>query len=201
MNATEFANWLAKHKAAFGGLAEWIKTHVESLEAWKDCLSDVPYDAACDATRRLNRGEEDPPRAFGDHARAVRRMALDLRHEATERQRRERQYIDGESVVACADCLDTGWVIVANIWRTNHGGAPLKAFLSGDSAAVPQCAIACRCNAADRREQNHYDSERMFRVDHRDDEATTAAEFRRWWSEGRHIGREQAFDRFNAGEF
>lgn len=200
MTSDEFQTWLEKHVAAFA-LNDWLRRNAEVVSSWQDCLDDVSLGDATEATRLMNRGEEEQPKSFGDHARFVRRIAKRLA------MARKVEYIGGERVVNCRFCGDSGWVIVANIWVGSTGKAPLKAFLESKHNRLPICGISCSCERGPTFSANekHYrlpkfDSSRMFVVDGLASDEQNAAEFRQWWAEGRqHGNRVAAFDRWNEG--
>lgn len=201
MNDAEYREWMRAHMAAFPGILDWLKRQgtdgsTDVSNAWKACLSDVDRIDALEATKLMNLGEESVPTGFGDHARAVRKLAKRLRSARMENKKADRRtsYVDGEPTVDCRLCQDSGWVMVVNIWR-NGGSRPLAEFWSEKTRRLPECAIECTCRRSDR-----FNAETMFVIDHSESVEDRANRFEQWWSEGRHLGkRVAAFDRHNQG--
>lgn len=201
MDATEFKTWFDKHTSAFASLRDWLRRNADCVSSWQECLSDVALSDAIEATRLMNIGDLEAPKGYGDHARSVRKHARELAYRRAEPARqREPQFVGDERVYQCADCCDTGWVMVANIWVSKTGKSPIKQFLEGKTNHLPVCAIACTCDLSNPSEKNRFDSTRMFAIDRAIESERNAAEFRQWWSEGRqHGNRVAAFDAWNEG--
>lgn len=196
MQLQEFEAWVAGHVAAFGGLKTWLRDNPECAAAWRECLADVPLADAKEATRLLNVGEEEAPRGYGDHARAVRRIALRL---ALDRRPETPRpcYVDGQRTYRCPTCLDDGVVLVANIWKTPAGGRPLRSYSAGSSQRLPQCAVGCDCGAPRPPGLETLDRERMFVLNVLESAEDEAQRFAAWWESGARFGRHGVFDDWN----
>lgn len=203
MNDADYREWFKQHAAAFPGIIDWMKKQgpegsVDISKAWKECLSGVGKDDALAATRAMNLGDVSSPAGFGDHARAVRKVSRKFAFQRKEGKQviREIRYVNGERVYDCKFCLDTGWVMVVNIWRNEKTGSrPLSAFWAGITRDLPKCAIECSCVRGDR-----FKVDTMFVFDPVEAVESRASRFEQWWADGRHLGnRVGAFDTWNRG--
>ena len=142
-------------------------------------------------------GDMEKPRAWSDHPSAVRKWARDRATISIETTR-SRRIIDGVDTYRCADCLDSGYVLVMS---------PASRSLQ----AAVSCVVLCRCDYGDqeaskrdrgrRRPLLRYDPARMFRLE--DNLPPDEAEFRAW-QQDRHKDAgnyEPAFDEWNEGVF
>lgn len=210
MNDSEYRDWFKAHASAFPGIVDWLKRQgsdgaADISKAWKDCLSDVSRDDALAATRAMNLGDESAPAGFGDHARAVRKVANKMFFDRRDEKKSQgRTIIDGKETFNCKWCRDSGWVEVVNIWRKKtriFETRPLRRFWDELTNYLPTCAVPCTCAAyqvSRDRPRDRFNPETMFIVDLDSRTEDEAERFRQWWSDGRHIGnRVAAFDEWN----
>lgn len=139
MTPDEFDQWLDHHAGMYPGVKRWLaKPENEGVEAaWERLLSRTSLEAAKRASMELFEQDEQP-RGFGEHPRAVKRLAWELR----PKQQVARK-IDGQDTFRCLRCRDSGVVSVVNpatlraVWRDH------------ESHGVRWCAVACDCEAGD----------------------------------------------------
>lgn len=201
MTQDEFDRWFPSHCGAFPGMRKWADDNPDAVIGFQECLADVRFDDAREATRHMNRGEyESPP--FGEHARAVRKLARSLAWEAEQRSRRTLPPGCDEPRYSCYHCRDTGLAIVADIYVRENGRAPIKAFLDGTSRRLPECGVFCSCHRG-RSRTPQLDAQRMFVIQAGLASDADAERFRDWWeshyTRGVHTQRIAAFDAYNAG--
>lgn len=110
------------------------------------------------------------------------------------------RFIDGQPVFDCPHCRDTGFVEVANVWRSARGARPLASFWLGKTLHLPVCIVACSCDRSRPMPGlPRFDRERMFVIDHNESVAEAAERFRDWWECGNRFGRQREFDDWNSG--
>lgn len=198
MAPDEFDRWLKAHTGAFPGLWRWLDENPATLESWQECLWDVEFNDARQATREMNRGEFEAP-AFGDHARAVRRLARTLAYEAEQRNRKTMPLNANGPRYNCKWCRDGGIVMVADIYVRESGKAPIRAYLEGLITHLPECGVFCFCGKG-RGRNPQFDERYMFPVTLSGSTEDDALEFNDWWSHGGFkTNRISIFDQHNAG--
>lgn len=197
MESTEFDRWVKSHNSAFPGLWNWFTDNPGALESWRECLADVSFGDAREATRQMNRGEyESPP--FGEHARTVRRLARQLSYEAELANRKSLPMGADGPRFFCRYCRDSGIVVIANVYVPSNGGKPpIAAFLSGVTAILPVCGVFCVCKRGLGRSPQ-FDERKQFLI--QQGIATDEDSFREWWEQGACKNRVEAFDNWNRGE-
>lgn len=85
MNATEFEAWAQAFGGCFPDTRDWWlknKQWKETMESWKDILSDVSLPDALAATRAIARGDEEPIAAYERELIPTRIRAISKRYEA-----------------------------------------------------------------------------------------------------------------------
>jgi hypothetical protein len=138
VNTEEFGQWLAYHTTAYPGLTKWLETNDGQVDMWARLLQKTPLDAARRATDALFE-QEDQPRGYGEHPRAIKRLAWETR--AAPPQPRQ---INGHDTYLCPRCRDSGILSVAS-------AATLRAaWVDMRSHGVRWCAVACDCEAGER---------------------------------------------------
>lgn len=172
MIAHEFDRWLKVHAGAFPGLMEWLRKHEGATTAWREVLDDVALEDALAATKAMNRGEHEAP-PFGDHARAVRKLARLLSFEAEQSRRRALPVSVCGPRYRCAVCRDTGVVIVVNAYAGRSGQFAIARLMAGLSEIVPEVGVFCTCTAG-RGRNPQYDDRRMLLA------GATVGEVREW---------------------
>ena len=114
MTETEFESWLLRHFAAFPALLQWTeKKEIKAMwpnirQSWLRVMGDVPFAEAERVTAELERGDLEPPKAWGEHARFVRQKC---KSQAAKKVR-TRRTVDGMPTFACRDCEDEGILTV-----------------------------------------------------------------------------------------
>lgn len=107
------------------------------------------------------------------------------------------RWIDGHRVYDCPMCQDEGVVEVVDTWVRRDGHAPLRKFLKGELACPTTSIVYCTCGYGQGRTPQFSES-RMFAIDRDVPTTQWIAEFRQWFEQGHNLGRESAFDVFNA---
>jgi hypothetical protein len=112
LNNSELDNWLRHHSASFPAFAQWYHRQPNRGDikgVWERIMADVTLADAIRITDQMASGDMEPPRGFGDHARAVRLAAKGI---AAKRVKSTRRVIDGVPTFACRDCEDSGQLLV-----------------------------------------------------------------------------------------
>lgn len=122
MLPSEFDQWFTYHMAQFTGAVAWLAKFPEVsrspgdpsqkdvTNAWRNTLRDVELRHAKEATTLLSEGKETfPERGYDCHARTVRAVALKIAG-VQKAKRRHQRMIDGNELVDCPLCNDTGFV-------------------------------------------------------------------------------------------
>lgn len=98
MESNDFDRWYAEHVAAFPDLQRWLSelpNSQDALRVWRETLADVRLEDAWEITRRMSRGDVEPPKAYERERTAarVRRLAKELEYESrkAENEREERR--------------------------------------------------------------------------------------------------------------
>ncbi len=134
MDASEFGEWLTHHKAAYPGLARWLAQHDGQMVVWAKILAKTDLAAAKRATDDLVASDAQP-RGYGEHPRHIKRLAYD------QAPQRDTRYIDGQQVVSCVRCQDSGLLSVIS-------PGSLSAIWQDDRAhGLRWCVVACDCDA------------------------------------------------------
>lgn len=140
MTRSEFDEWLECHKALFETIDTWLeRMEFEPrrliLQAWFETLKHTELDAAKAASAKLA-ADGDTKRQRGSHAQAVRRLAESAT--ATRRAHHRPQYTpDGEEMLRCLDCEDTG---MRPVWE--------QRTLPNGELRVCDAVVLCSCEAA-----------------------------------------------------
>lgn len=152
MNEPDFQDWLKRHRAAFPSLdgdleraAKGGTSVTEILRIWFAVLRDVSLADAIDATLRLARGDDEPPRRVDDHARVVRAVARRASGERLRFKKREPRIINGQYVYDCHLCSDTG---MRTVWHSLAVAAMYegKYVEAGNRGCTELTAVvACGC--------------------------------------------------------
>lgn len=166
MTKEEFRGWYRHHAHCFPGVDSWLGKHPKHerpgddapsqegiLSAWAKCLSDVTLADATLATDLLFRGEEEEPKSFDSHPRAVRRIAKRFSAKRTEDQR-YRHYHDGEETYRCLDCQDSGIVTVVHsrsIAAARDGQLRHVKLNPDGRTGLYSAGVACGCERGIRR--------------------------------------------------
>lgn len=116
----DFDSWLSHHLARFTDAAGWLEKFKEGsstkpsreavVNAWYGILKDVELRHAKEATDLLAAGKEEfSGRSYDDHPKTVRAIAFKVAG-IQKSKRKQQRTIDGEFVVDCPVCLDSGFV-------------------------------------------------------------------------------------------
>lgn len=142
MNRSQVNDFLAEHVKRYPALAKWLSDNRGQREVWLDMLEPVEFGDAIAASRALYL-QDDQPRGYGNHPRAIRKLAYQIHGERTRTSEPQR-YAGGVPTVSCRRCLDTG-IITAMSPATN------RALREDDRThGLRRCALACECHAGDR---------------------------------------------------
>jgi hypothetical protein len=137
MNSSEFQEWMRYHRKAYPGLAAWLEKNDGQADMWAKVLGKTPLDAAKRATDTLFE-QEDQPRGYGEHPRAIKRLAWETRTKSVPRK------VDGQDTYSCRRCRDSGMVSVVS-------AASLRAaWANHRDHGIRWCAVACDCAAGER---------------------------------------------------
>ena len=167
MTPSEFNAWFREHTAAFPSIGAWIdKMPADQqqglMRVWRNVLADVPLSEAKEATLRIARGDDEPPRMFDDTPKAIRIHANRLRFAASVAAP---VYVGGRRKVTCKRCEDRGYVSVwhpalcEHLYRTVPGEEPITLavlreqswWLEWHRSGRPKTwAVLCDCAAGER---------------------------------------------------
>lgn len=184
MTHEEFNSWFTQHKAFFPEVASWLEKQTDDAQeaignAWRSILAQVDFDAACRASRRLYESD-DQPRSFGGHPRQIKNLARAFTGTLNEWDRQE--YVTDDEgrrvpVSRCAQCDDTGWVLVFLPCAMRSMGGTIRGDTDcrcPNSRRLDCCLhtgmVACTCqhpNAVRERESGRagFDAKAMCRAD------------------------------------
>lgn len=196
MDRAEFDRWLTAHNAAFPGYKPWIEEK-DGICGLVECLDDITFEDAREATRTLNKADAMDPPPFGEHGRLVRRMARQAVFERRISQDAVLSASDREPRYRCWSCLDSGIVTVANIYVGRGDKRPIQNWLDGTVSEIPVCGVFCTCERG-RGRRPQFDSERMFHVHLGYTTAENSQALREWLASEKHWNRVSLFDQFNA---
>lgn len=159
MTKEQFREWIAHHQAAFPGIASWLAkidkaadspTDLRSaaiLGSWFRVLADVELIDAKAATDAMAKGDIDEPRSYDGHAKAVRKAGKTRTFDRGRQQQRSGpQYIGGEQVFRCGDCLDSGMILV---WHQRSMQAVRDGTFGGRLTRY-SCGVKCTCPAGEK---------------------------------------------------
>ena len=141
MIATEFETWRKGYFAAFPETRGWfakVESPAETLEVWRNVLSDTDFDAAVEVTRRLANGDLEGIAAYDRE-----KTAAVIRREAKRITFAVRIPKGGlrEATYRCATCLDAGsvtvWARRCVLESRRTRKAPVRRYVE---------ATACPCN-------------------------------------------------------
>jgi hypothetical protein len=136
-----YSEWADDHRRAFMLSADWI----DAAWLWWEVFAGLratPRELAA-ATRDVQ-SLDNPPKFPGDHLPAVKAALGRGRNAAAAAARRRcEQEDDGRGV--CADCFDTGWVVVPHPrWVVAGAWEPTRYTRAGDPLYVTATAT-CGC--------------------------------------------------------
>lgn len=147
MNDPDFQDWLNRHRAAFPSLDSDLEriskggtAVTQVIATWRSVLRDVALPDAIEATMRLARGDDEPPRRIDDHARVIRAVARRISG-GRLRIRSAPRMIDGQPVYDCHLCSDTG---MRTVWHSRAVQAMHEGKFGGPGTQYT-AAVACGC--------------------------------------------------------
>lgn len=163
MNTSDFQTWLAEHDGYFPGVDAWVgKQRDRTTEIWQETLGFVSLKAAKAASRAMYEDEELRPKGWGDHAVAVRRLAISFSAKVIDAP--VEKYVGGHRVYACHHCSDSANRIVIHPKTMNAiRGGTFRVYGCGPGTPLLTCAVWCDCNYA----RTLFDAQQARRTHHR----------------------------------
>jgi hypothetical protein len=141
MDNPDFRNWLDYHRGAYPGLSAWLKTNPDQLDHWERILSRLELWQARAATDAMAASDEQP-KGYGEHARAIRRIAMaaaGIHQEGYEQRTEGPTIIDDHLVAQCPRCMDYGIVSVLSPECLR------RLWADDERQSLSTCIVACDC--------------------------------------------------------